>query len=71
VDLRNAQIAELQKQILSFNEDKEKDKSSDRWTQLNSMVEARIAAQYLFDSATELTASLTQDLRDKGLEEQP
>ena len=27
--------------LYSFNEDKEKDKSGDRWTQLNSMVEAR------------------------------
>jgi len=57
VDMRNAQINELQQQILSFNEEKEKDKTADRWTQLNSMVEARIAAQYLFDSATELTTS--------------
>jgi chromosome segregation ATPase len=30
LDLRNAQLADLQQQILSFNEDKEKDKSGDR-----------------------------------------
>jgi hypothetical protein len=31
LDLRNAQLADLQQQILSFNEDKEKDKSGDRY----------------------------------------
>ena len=30
LDMRNAQLADLQQQILSFNEDKEKDKSGDR-----------------------------------------
>jgi len=67
VDLRNAQISELQQQILSFNEDKEKDKTGDRWSQLNSMVEARIAAQYLFDTATDLQAksvAKTSEIKD-------
>ena len=31
LDLRNAQLADLQQQILSFNEDKEKDKAVDRY----------------------------------------
>merc|ERR1719239_886419 len=55
LDLRNAQISDLQQQILSFNEEKEK--AGDRWGRLTSMVEAKIAAQYLFDTATEMTAS--------------
>jgi len=58
LDLRNAQISELQQQILSFNEDKEKDKGADRWSRLTSMVEAKLAAQYLFDTAAEMTASV-------------
>jgi len=58
LDLRNAQISDLQQQILSFNEEKEKDKA-DRWARLSSMVEAKIAAQYLFDTASEMTASST------------
>jgi len=59
LDVRNAQIAELQQQILSFNEEKEKEKTGDRWSRLHSMVEAKIAAQYLFDMATEVTATST------------
>ena len=56
LDLRNAQISELQKQIMMSEQDKEKSAGIDRWTKLTSMVEAKIAAQYLFDTASEYMA---------------
>ena len=40
--------------MFSFNEDKEKEKGGDRWSRLSSMVEAKLAAQYLFDTAAEV-----------------
>merc|ERR1719508_693148 len=60
LDIRNAQISELQQQILGAEQDKEKDKESkaDRWTRLVTMVEAKLAVQYLFDQATEAMASV-------------
>ena len=69
LDLRNAQISDLQQQILGFENDKEKEKDqrADRWTRLASMVEAKLAAQFLFDQATEAmanTAMKTQELRE-------
>merc|ERR1719186_467206 len=53
LDIRNAQISELQQQILGAEQDKEKDSKADRWTRLVTMVEAKLAVQYLFDQATE------------------
>ena len=44
--------------LFSFNEDKEKDKGADRWSRLTSMVEAKLAAQYLFDTAAEVVRGL-------------
>ena len=73
LDLRNAQISDLQQQILGFENDKEKEKDirADRWTKLSSMVEAKLAVQYLFDQATEALASValkSQELRELGLQ---
>merc|ERR1719233_439260 len=53
----NAQITELQQQILGMEQEKEKESKVDRWTRLVSMVEAKLAVQYLFDQATEAMAS--------------
>jgi len=69
LDIRNAQISELQQQILGAEQDKEKDKESkaDRWTRLVTMVEAKLAVQYLFDQATEAMASVackTTEMRE-------
>ena len=69
LDLRNAQISDLQQQILGFENDKEKEKDqrADRWTRLASMVEAKLAVQYLFDQATEAmanTAMKAQELKE-------
>ena len=57
LDLRNVQISELQQQILGLEQEKEKEAKSDRWAKLTSMVEAKLAAQYLFDQATSAMAS--------------
>merc|ERR1719234_2149957 len=57
LDIRNAQITELQQQILGMEQEKEKESKVDRWTRLVSMVEAKLAVQYLFDQATEAMAS--------------
>jgi len=69
LDMRNAQISDLQQQILGFEneKDKEKDLRADRWSKLSSMVEAKLAVQYLFDQATEAMASTAlkaQELRE-------
>ena len=69
LDMRNAQISDLQQQILGFENDKEKEKEvrSDRWTRLSSMVEAKLAVQHLFDLATEALANVghkSQELRE-------
>merc|ERR1712025_909587 len=55
LELRNAQLNELQKQILSAEQDREKS-TNDRWERVTSMVEAKLAIQYLFDTATESLA---------------
>merc|ERR1719195_1810312 len=71
LDMRNAQISDLQQQILGFENDKEKDQRADRWTRLNSMVEAKLAAQFLFDQATEAmanTAMKNQELRELNIQ---
>ena len=73
LDMRNAQISDLQQQILGFENDKEKEKDqrADRWTRLNSMVEAKLAAQFLFDQATEAmanTAMKNQELRELNIQ---
>merc|ERR1719420_53701 len=57
LDIRNAQISELQQQILGMEQEKEKEGKVDRWTRLASMVDAKLAVQYLFDQATEAMAS--------------
>jgi len=57
LDIRNAQISELQQQILGMEQDKEKDSKVDKWTRLVSMVEAKLAVQFLFDQATDALAS--------------
>ena len=59
LDMRNAQISDLQQQILGFEneKDKEKEMRADRWSKLSSMTEAKLAVQYLFDQATEAMAS--------------
>lgn len=72
LDLRNAQISDLQQQILGFENDKEKEKDqrADRWTRLASMVEAKLAVQYLFDQATEAmanTAMKAQELKEASI----
>merc|ERR1712029_1027093 len=69
LDMRNAQISDLQQQILGFENDKEKEKDlrADKWKRLQSMVEAKLAVQYLFDQATEALASValkSQELRE-------
>merc|ERR1719474_504556 len=70
LDMRNAQISDLQQQILGFENDKEKegkDVRADKWKRLQSMVEAKLAVQYLFDQATEALASValkSQELRE-------
>ena len=68
LDMRNAQISDLQQQILGFenDKDKEKDLRADKWSKLSSMVEAKLAVQYLFDQATEAMAGValkSQELR--------
>ena len=73
LDMRNAQISDLQQQILGFENEKEKEKDvrADRWTRLSSMVEAKLAVQYLFDQATEALANAgrkSQDVRDLNLQ---
>merc|ERR1719232_2196720 len=73
LDMRNAQISDLQQQIMGFENEKEKEKDvrSDRWTRLSSMVEAKLAVQYLFDQATEALANAgrkSQDVRDLNLQ---
>ena len=57
LDLRNAQISELQQQIMGAEQEKDKESKADRWTRLVSMVEAKLAVGYLFDQATEAMAS--------------
>jgi len=67
LDIRNAQISELQQQILGIEQDKEKESKVDRWTRLVTMVEAKLAVQYLFDQATDAMASAaskTTELRE-------
>merc|ERR1719412_1336850 len=66
LDLRNAQISDLQQQILGFENDKEKEKDQrgDRWTKLSSMVEAKLAVQFLFDQATEAMANTANKARE-------
>merc|ERR1719410_3315955 len=69
LDMRNAQISDLQQQILGFENEKEKEKDlrADKWKRLQSMVEAKLAVQYLFDQATEALASValkSQELRE-------
>eukprot|EP00092_Neocalanus_flemingeri_P020290 GFUD01021979.1.p1 GENE.GFUD01021979.1~~GFUD01021979.1.p1 ORF type:complete len:1250 (+),score=420.04 GFUD01021979.1:230-3979(+) len=66
LDLRNAQISDLQQQIMGAEQDKEKDKESkaDRWTRLVTMVEAKLALQYLFNQATEALASVACTSRE-------
>ena len=73
LDMRNAQISNLQQQILGFENEKEKEKEvrADRWTKLSTMVEAKLAVQYLFDQATEALASSalkSQDMRELNLQ---
>jgi len=73
LDMRNAQISDLQQQILGFENEKEKEKEvrTDRWTKLSTMVEAKLAVQYLFDQATEALASSalkSQDVRELNLQ---
>merc|ERR1712227_85957 len=73
LDMKNAQISDLQQQIMGFENEKEKEKDvrSDRWTRLSSMVEAKLAVQYLFDQATEALANAgrkSQDVRDLNLQ---
>merc|ERR1719232_2451461 len=73
LDMRNAQISDLQQQIMGFENEKEKEKDvrSDRWTRLSSMVEAKLAVQYLFDQATEALANAgrkSQDVRELNLQ---
>jgi len=57
LDIRNAQISELQQQIMGIEQDKEKESKVDKWTRLVSMVDAKLAVQYLFDQATDAMAS--------------
>jgi len=57
LDLRNAQISELQLQIMGAEQEKDKESKVDRWTRLVTMVEAKLAVGYLFDQATEAMAS--------------
>merc|ERR1719186_963242 len=59
LDFRNAQISELQKQLLISSQETDKIAEADRWTKLNSMVEAKIAAQYLFETASDYMAQVT------------
>jgi len=59
LDYRNAQISELQKQLLISSQETDKSAAADRWTRLTSMVEAKIAAQYLFDTASDYMAQTT------------
>jgi len=73
LDMRNAQISDLQQLILGFENDKEKEKDqrADRWTRLASMVEAKLAVQFLFDQATEAmanTAMKSQELRELSIQ---
>ena len=73
LDMRNAQISNLQQQILGFENEKEKEKEvrTDRWTKLSTMVEAKLAVQYLFDQATEAlaaTALKSQEMRELNLQ---
>ena len=57
LDIRNAQISELQQQILGMEQEKWKESKVNRWTRLVSMVEAKLSVQYLFAQATEAMAS--------------
>ena len=73
LDMRNAQISNLQQQILGFENEKEKEKEvrTDRWTKLSTMVEAKLAVQYLFDQATEALAASalkSQEMRELHLQ---
>merc|ERR1719319_1504981 len=57
LDMKNLQIAELQKNVMKAEQDKEK--SGDRWSRINNMTDAKLAVTYLFNSATESLASFT------------
>ena len=57
IDMKNLQIAELQKNVMKAEQDKEK--SGDRWSRINNMTDAKLAVTYLFNSATESLASCT------------
>ena len=71
LDIRNAQISELQQQILGIEQDKEKESKQDKWTKLSSMVEAKLAVQYLFEQATDSMAAAsakTTELKEVTLQ---
>merc|ERR1712025_213381 len=71
LDIRNAQISELQQQILGIEQDKDKESKQDKWTKLSSMVEAKLAVQYLFEQATDSMAAAsakTTELKEVTLQ---
>ncbi|TRY68349.1 hypothetical protein TCAL_03053 [Tigriopus californicus] len=59
LDIQNAQIAALQKQITDLEHDN-KDVNNNRFDNLRTMTEAKIALDHLFDKTVEQTVSASQ-----------